>query len=306
MEYLLANGIAASIALILAVILTIAGLMALSDRSGTPALVLFAIAVVMMYIFSWSSTHRIVPVNKSAIIVDRSSGEMVGGVIQSGVTKKAWTHKLYLYPSQSSFQWCPQVTPSVRGGAEVIITVCITMDASQINWQKQFLSYNGDVDTVLDGWLKDSVQSSIAVAISGYEPQQLTNERSNVETAIYDQLLVWLSNNSIPVKSVSLLNWQFTSTDMKATYEASQVSIAKIDAARNEQKAAQIQSETASLRKVSCDSAGFSEQQYCLGFLQLQWLQNLGTLPPNFILSLGGNASPAVSIPAQSPAPSVP
>ncbi len=73
--------------------------------------------------------------------------------------------------------------------------------------------------------------------------------------------------------------------------------MAKIDAARNEQTAAKIQSATADERKIACENAGFKSEQYCLGFLQLQWLQNLNELPSNFILNLGGSqAVPAVNM----------
>jgi hypothetical protein len=251
--------------------------------------------------FIFSSTHFVVEPNTTALIVDRSTGSTVGAMLTPGVHAKSWLQIKYVYPGQKNYVWCPQVTPSVKGGAEVVVTVCFTFDASAVNWQSQFLAYNGDDKVVFDGWLSENVQTSIASSIAAFVPQQLTDNRIAVENTISTNLLAWFAEKGVNLRMVALRNWQFTSPDMKAAYEAAQVSIAQIEKANNEQAAAKIQAVTASMRAESCSAAGFTNEQYCLGFLQLQWLQGLPSLPNNFVLSLGGN-TPAVTFPA-APAP---
>lgn len=306
MSVLFANGFAATGFIILTVVFLLATVFFLADSNYVTAFVTGLLTVLFVFSFGWSSTHRVVPANTSAILINRYTGQPSPHTLRPGVVEKAWSEQIFAYPGQTSYQWCPEVTPSVKGGAEISAKVCITMDASQIDWRKQYTSYNGGSDEVLTGWLSASVQSSIAQAVSQFEPSQLTNERVDVETAIYSQLIPWASENGVPVKSVSLLNWQFTSEKLRAQYEAAQVSVAKVDAANNENAAAKIQAQTASERAAACKNAGFTDQGMCLGFLQLQWLQNLSTLPDNFIISLGGTADPAVSFPALAPAPVVP
>jgi hypothetical protein len=302
MSVILANWLAA---LIFAAIFLVAGGLFLAavgdDNFQNDKGIAIVLALVFMIFsawgFSYSTTHYVVPANKVAIVIDMKTGQTVGGLRSPGVNSKSWIQKKLEYPGQMNYLWCPVVTPSVRGGAEVETTVCFTFDASKVDWEKQYRAYNGDETFVLNGWLNEFIQSTIAASISTFTPQQLTDERVKVEEAIKTNSLTWFTDNGIPLKTVTLRNWKFTSAEMTKAYEAAQVSVAKINAAENERKAAEVQVQTATLRYQACLEAGFTSQEFCLGFLQLQWLQNLPTLPNNFVLSLGGG-SPSVAFPA--------
>lgn len=308
MSVLLANGIAAALFFIASVILlvvigfVVSGINRYSEtKDVVGVLFLVGLLAVSLTVFGWSATHRVIEPNNVGIIVDRSNGSPLLNTYSAGVVHVGFTQQLYTFPAQKDYQWCPELTPSVKGGAEVTITVCVTLDAKNVPWFDQYTRFNGDVSVIQDGWTRKFAKTTVSNAISTFEPNQLTNERPAVEQAISLALKPYFDEMSITISNVNLYNWRFSDPDVQASYEAAQLSVAKVDAAKNEYAAAQIQSETADLRKQSCSNAGFSDQAICLQFLQLEWLRNIPELPANFILNLGGSTSPSFSVPVATP-----
>jgi hypothetical protein len=253
--------------------------------------------IFFIWAFLFGQTHALVAPNKTMLVVNRSTGLPVGGLRQPGITSiPLWTSLRYVYPSQSEYQWCPVFTPSIKNGVGVTMTICFTIDASQIDWLEQFQRYNGNEAVVTTAW-QNALQDQVAIAVSIYESRDLTNQRNVVTDAILTQLKPWFVPHGITVKQIGLKDWSFTSEAMNIAYEQAQLAQTKIDVANAELQAAQIQVQTAKIRRDACTAAGLTSEAACLQYLQLQWLAGLPQAPANLVVSLGGSA-PAIAFPA--------
>ncbi len=87
MSVIFASPVAAWIFFVAGVVLIVAALVLFSDRDtiigGIVAMVCW---VFVAYAFAWSSTHRVVPANNVAILINRSTGQTSGGVRQAGIS----------------------------------------------------------------------------------------------------------------------------------------------------------------------------------------------------------------------------
>jgi hypothetical protein len=270
-----------------------------------PAIPLFLVAVLCFWGSFWGQIHRLVKPNEVLLVIDRKTGQIIEPLRTSGITGvPLWTIKTYPYPAQTVYQWCPQFTPSSKGGASLITVVCFTADASQIDWIAQFKAFNGDEMTVRVGW-QNAVQTSVARAISGFNPRDLTDRRADVETEIYNQTIAWFTESGIPITMVGLKNWQFASEDANTAYDEALLSQTQIDVANSQQEAARIRADTqvivaqklADGQRLACQTAGMISETTCLEYLQLIWLSSSQN-QMNIVVVTGSDGNVPVAIPS--------
>ncbi|OGD69811.1 hypothetical protein A3A84_02010 [Candidatus Collierbacteria bacterium RIFCSPLOWO2_01_FULL_50_23] len=262
----------------------------------------------------WGQTHIVVRPNQYVLVIDRQTGEPIIPLRGAGVTEvPLWTWTRYEYPAQKDYQWCPTFTPSSKNGASLTVVVCFTTDASAIDWTAQFRSFNGDQDVVMAGW-QNAVQTDVASAFSKFDPRDLTNKRSDVETGIFQATFEWFKSHGISVTMVGLKNWQFASQAINDAYDQAQLSQTKVDVANAEKAAAQVEQETALIRaetqvkvvttlaagqRAACNTAGMVSETACLEYLQLVWLSQGGIDPSVVVITGGGDAAPVIALPAE-------
>lgn len=254
-------------------------------------------------------THAVVEPNTVLLVVDRNTGQPIMPLRTAGVTEiPLWTSVNYRYPAQTNFQWCPTFTPSSRNGAGLVTVVCFTADASKIDWVTQFKAFNGGEVVITAGW-QTAVQTTVANAISQFDPRDLTNRRADVETEIYRQTLEWFTGQGIPVTMVGLKDWRFASEAINQAYDQAQLAQTQIDVAEAENQAAMIRANTtlevaktlAVAQRQACTDAGMVSETACLQYLQLLWLSQT-TTDPTVVVVNGGDVAPAITIPSGAPA----
>lgn len=317
MSFLFANEWAAAVLFIIGVLAILAGLGMLLKGSSRrengqviAGVLVALIGVAALFGWYWSSTHFVVGANERAIVVSKQTGEVSPYVLAPGVQHIAWNEQYYTYPAQTLWQWAFKTQPSTASDSQPIsinASFIFTIDASQVAWASQYRQFNvTSGDSVTNAWLNAGIRSAIAQAVSPYKPSELTTKRFKVEASIFNAVKPIMDSIGVPLISVSLVNWNYDNADLAAQMDSSAASLAKIEIARNEQSAAQIQVQTAQLKRQQCDAMGFTDQDACLGYLQLVWLSGLPQLPSNFVLSLGPSTNTGVTFPVAAPPTAVP
>jgi hypothetical protein len=271
-----------------------------SDTSKWLAILPAILLVLSVWGFFYGQTHRFVRTNQVMLVIDQKTGQPIEPIRTSGVTSvPLWSSIKFVYPAQTVYQWCPVFTPSSKGGASLKTTVCFTADASKINWISQFKAFNGGEATIQAGW-QNAVQDSVAVAISAFDPRDMTNKRADVETAIYEQTKPILGKFGFPLEMVGLKDWRFESGDAQTAYDAALLSQTQIDVANSQQQAALIKAQTqvliAEKQHQACATAGMVSEMACLQYL---WMTG-GANPSTVILTVGGN-NPNIAVPVSTP-----
>lgn len=306
MEYYFANGVAATLFFILGLFLLGVALAVLinDDRDFSSARPWFALVSLcfMAALFGgwwWSSHHFAGKPNQSYLLIEQRTGQSTT-YTGAGIYQKEWTQSKYEFPGATSQQWCPELTPSVSGGAEVSTTICFTYSAQAVNWSQQYMAFNArDEASVYSSWLAYGIRSHVATAISAYPMMDLTNKRVEVEDAIYNSTKPIFEQMGVPLESVSMPNWTPSSQQTRLAFEQAQLSAALVQVAENQQNAARINAETSRISQASCQNAGFTSEQTCLDFLMLQWLSSGQNLPANLVLSVGSNLPLSYPVPTQ-------
>lgn len=274
-------------------------------------------AIICVGLWLWFSTSTVVAPNTTMLVVDSATGKPDPNMRKSGLVGVPFLgSQTFSYPTQTAFQWCPTYTPSVKGGAGVTLVICYTIDASEVDWLAEYLKYNGDVTVVTDGWQRETSQL-VAETIANYDPRQLTNERGDVVNALALKTAEWwVTRVRVAPQVIVLANWQFTNQALNEAYDQALLSQTQVDRAQFELEAARVQMDTAYVRadtqvevakrlaagqSLACQIANMNTTEACLEYLRVIWLNS--QTPQNLIVSVGGDANPAVAIPAAQPTP---
>ena len=311
--------VGAGVALIAGIVCLIFTIAALFNNRGERVLawVPGVAAVICGILWIWFSTSTVVAPNTTLLVVDSASGKPDPNLRKPGLVGVPFLgSQTFSYPTQTAWQWCPAYTPSVKGGASVTVTICYTVDASEVDWLAEYLKYNGDVTIVTDGWQRETSQL-VAETIANYDPRQLTNQRGDVVNALALKTAEWWATRvRVAPQVIVLANWQFANQALNDAYDQALLSQTQVDKANFELEAARVQMETAYVRadaqvevakrlavgqSEACRLASMNTTEACLEYLRVIWLNS--QTPQNLIVSVGGDANPAVAIPAAQATP---
>ncbi len=271
----------------------------------------------LVFGFLWfytGSTIAVAP-NKAVVVVNQGTGKPEAQLRYPGIQSVPWFFRdTFEYPYQSDWQWCPILTPSVKGGAGVTVNVCFTIDSTQINWAEQYARYNGGLDVITTAWQTEITQGT-ANATALFVPRDLTDNRNAVVEEIRRQTADAFEKLHVLPHIISLKTWQFTDKDLEAAYDQAFLSQTKIDQANFELQAAEIQQKTAGIQAdtqvevaqklanghlTACIIAKMTTSESCIAYLQLIWLNSQKA--NNLVVSVGGGNNPSVTFPAQTQA----
>lgn len=175
----------------------------------------------------WFQTHTIVPTQHIGVSKDTFS-QKLRGHYPSGIMAKPFFSSVYRFPSSSGFERCEQYTPAIKGSYGITLDLCFYYDTGNVDWVTE-INRTGSLDAnfIMNVW-RNSVVGNVAKSVKDYTPEELNDERFAVEQSLYANILPWFSERGVPLSSVSFKNWDFTSAEVGASFDASIVSQRKI------------------------------------------------------------------------------
>lgn len=297
--------IAAVVLAIIAIALLVWALAAFFDDHVAVAGVLL---MVTLFVFSsawWFQTHRIVATQYVGVSKAALSQELKG-LYQAGVIPKPFFGDVHQYPASSSFERCEQYTPAIKGSYGITLDLCFYYNTGNVDWLKE-VNRTGSLDAnyIMSVW-RNSIVGDVARSVKEYTPEALSDNRSDVEAEIFNNVSPWFAERGIPLVRVSFKNWDFTSPEVASSFDASIVSQRKIteqnallEAAKISRERERYEAETAKLvaewQKEALDELGL-EGQSAIDYLWIKMLSEQGKSPDVVIL---GAANAPVSIPMQ-------
>jgi hypothetical protein len=294
--------ILAVILLVLAGALAIGSISQLAEREKGAAAALAVSAVIAGVLGAWFQTHRIVP-TQYAGIGKNSFTQKLSGPYPSGIAPKPFFGSMYQYPASSALERCEQYTPAIKGSYGITLDLCLYYDAGNVNWVKE-VNRTGSLgaDRIMAVW-RNSIVGDVARSVKDFTPEALSDNRSEIEQAIFENISPWFKERGVPLTRVSFKNWDFTSEEVAKSFDASIVSQRKIteqtalfEAAKVSRKREEYEAETARLvaerQKDSLTLLGL-QGDAAVQYLWIKALTESNKTPD--VLILGTNAPIAIA-----------
>lgn len=257
----------------------------------------------------WFQTHRIVSTQYVGVSRATISQELEG-LYPAGIMTKPFLGAVYEYPASSNFERCEQYTPAIKGSYGITLDLCFYYDVGNVDWLKE-INRTGSLDAnyIMGVW-RNSIVGDVAKSVKEYTPEALSDNRSEVEQAIFENISPWFSERGISLTRVSLKNWDFTSDEVAKSFDASIVSQRKIteqtalfEAAKISREREKYEAETAKLvaewQKEALDELGLDGQQ-AIDYLWIKTFSEQGKTPDVLIL---GTTNTPISIPLNNKTP---
>lgn len=217
------------------------------DELGIPKKAVIGVTVVLLLLIGFSTSFRVVGVGKVGIITQfgKVTGERQSGAFfklpWQGVTKMD-------IQTQKEQQDASAATHDLQS---VNTTVAVNYHLTPLTARTVFQNIGTDYKLrVIDPIIQESVKSITA----RYDAADLIGKRSEVETALNDNLTSKLTDRGITVDNVSIVNFGFSQA-FDDSIEAKQVAQQKAQKANYDLQTAQLEAQANSVQ-----SAALSEQ----------------------------------------------
>lgn len=275
-------------------------------------LVFVGVSLMALFVGWYTGTHRLVPVNTTAVVVNRWNSQPEDETRNPGFTSVPLWAKVMEYPGQTNYEMCDDYTPSVKGGYEIATRICFYFDASRVDWHKQFVTYNkagySDLRVV---WV-NQLKQGISVAMAGYVPSELTEKRDEVVASITSSTADFFAKEGVQINKVTLFNWDFTSDQARSQYEQTmavqndilvQETQLQVSQKRRDVELYDIETTNLVLEQRAqgvteyLTSLGITDQSVISQVLTILYLEGLDVPPGTLILNTGDSA-PDVAVPA--------
>jgi hypothetical protein len=272
----------------------------------TGGAVLF-VSILLLLGTLWLQTHTIIPTQHVGITRNSVTQELKG-VYPSGIMSKPFFSSVYAYPASSNRQQCEVYTPAIKGSYGITVDICYYIDASKVDWVAEINATGAlNVDDIMGVW-RNSIVGDVAKSFKDYTPEQLNEQRFQVEEALKKNVVPWFENRNIPLVDVSFKNWDFTSEEVAKAFDESIVSQRKI----TEQSALLEAAKVSRQRELyEAETNLLVAQQNSQAFLELGlntpkskvdylWIKMLGEnnkLPSTIILQTGNEDVPVSVVP---------
>lgn len=301
--------IGASVAFLCTIGLLIWALAQMLDNNMGGAGILAVVAITCASTGLWLQTHRIIQTQYVGVSRATFSQELTG-LYQAGIMAKPFFGSVYEYPASSNYERCERYTPAIKGSYGITIDLCFYYDTGSVDWLKE-INYTGSLNAnaIMNVW-RNSVVSPVAKSVKEYTPEALSDNRSEVEQTIFENISPWFIERGVPLTRISFKNWNFTSSEVANRFDASIVSqrkiteqVALLEAAKISRKREKYEAETAKLvaewQKEALDELGL-EGQAAIDYLWIKTLSEQGKAPDVLIL---GTSGVPVSVPVNDKPP---
>ena len=207
--------------------LTFAALSAIVESETGGAIGFSAAGILCLIGALLFQTHTIIPA-QSVGITKNSISQQLAGPMSPGVVSKPFFGKLYYYPWAASYEQCRPYTPALKGSYGITVDLCFYFNTQQVDWLQE-VNRTGTLkaEEIINVW-GNSVVGAVARSVKDYTPEELSDNRSEVESAIYENVLPWFTERGIPLTRVSFVNWDFTSPEVAKSFDESIVSQRRI------------------------------------------------------------------------------
>lgn len=200
----------------------------------------FVAIIILVICWYTAATGFFVPVNQVALLVDNANGTVIGNKLPAGIQHRSILNTDYLlYPAATEQEWCADYTPSIQGGFEVKLTICVYYDASNTDWASIFSKTNKRSDGEVYAYWQNQLRSTVAETVKTLQRVDLTDNRATVQESLKKAMGTWFNELGIAVISVKLPNWDFTSDSVRQAFDDNATSQAGLlQAKANLEKAA--------------------------------------------------------------------
>lgn len=265
-----------------------------NSREFKAAFAVGTIPLVILCLFL--QTRTVVPAQQVGVTRSTFSQEL-SGELQPGINSKPFIGGLYTFPNSQSTEYCTKYTPSLKGSYGVTLDLCYYIDTTNVDWLQE-IDRTGSLDSnaIWMVW-RNSVVSAVAEAIKQYTPEQVSENRSLVESRIFENVLPWFTERGIPLVNVSLVDWDFTSETVAATFDESIVSqrriteqVALLEAAKVSRDRQLYEAETAQIvaqaQEQMLTNLGFTGTE-AINYLWITLFKEQETTPDLFVIPSG-------------------
>lgn len=220
-------GIGAVVLFVGFVVVLVWALIQFSDNEMIEAIILAGIAIVCFGGGWFFQTYRIVTTQYVGVSKATFS-QKLDGLYPAGLVSKPFFGAVYEYPASTSYERCEQYTPAIKGSYGITLDLCFYYDTSHVDWLKE-IHRTGSLDAnyIMGVW-RNSVVGDVAKSVKDYTPEALSDNRSEVEQSIFENISPWFNERGVSLVRVSFKNWDFTSEEVAKSFDASIVSQRKI------------------------------------------------------------------------------
>lgn len=255
-----------------------------------------AVLVFLVAGAAWS-VRQVYP-NQRGVVINAITADVGNTVLEPGMHNLGLFGNLHQFPAASEVQLCNNFTPSVKGGYGVVLSVCYYANTTQVNWVEQYRKYNTlDYNALTAIWF-NKLTPLVASTVKDYNPQDLTDRREAILLSLAEVSAPVFTTDGVELGYVSLVNWDFTSPEIKAAFDKSAVANtlvaeerAKLAAAEKRREREMYEAETAnavaSQYIKGIQSLGMKSEDV-MQYLTIRTLIEQGTLP-QVVISVGGS-----------------
>jgi hypothetical protein len=264
----------------------------------------FGVAALLLALSGlWVQTHTIVP--SQFVGVSRNSvTQELRAPLNPGIVSKPFFGRVYHYPWATSYEQCRTYTPALKGSYGITVNLCFYFNTQGVDWTGE-INRTGlfKSEEIFNVW-GNSVVSDVARSVKDYTPEELSDNRSAVESAIFENVSQWFAERGVPLLRVSFVNWDFTSPEVAKSFDESIVSqrriteqTALLEAAKISRERMMYEAETSRMvseqQKQSLDTLGL-EGDAAIEYMWIKLLQDADKVPDVVIL---GTANQSIAVP---------
>lgn len=293
------------------VVLVIVVLAASFNGQAKGCSTLACVVAVLLSVVGWvySSTHAVIPVNQTAVVVNTMQQKVDGEMRPSGLIDiPLWSARVQYYPAQVSYNLTEDEVPAIYGGTAITFTIVYVSDASKIDWKKQYLRQGEiDPDKMFQVW-RHKRSSAVSAAVGDVTIADLTTKLDTVGAKIYEKVKPAFDEEGYPLTRVAIKFWDYQNKQAGVLLdEKTAAAKADLEAAKLEQQAALIRADTANQVLVK-QTQGLKQAMDALGIVDTQTrgtimqtfmlIQYLATHPNSMVvISTGGASGPTMLAP---------
>lgn len=254
--------------------------------------------VVIFLLYTFSCTHFITAINEKSIVIDWTRGKLIG-TYTSGLNKKPFFSKVINRPSNPQMEVGITYAPSVKGGYEINCTFTLYVDASKVDWGKQYTRYGmEDFEDIKRLW-HNKTKTMLADIVKACAPQEITENRAKIQKLALDAFKTYFDSEEIPLVDLQFVNWDFSDQNIKNAFNNAVKEQTQKATAQANLDASDIQIQTmekmAAAKRKAIDILGLEDQNAISNWLIIQYLNEHPNSTQNIILNIGGGSvSPAI------------
>ena len=213
------------------------------------------------------------------------------------------------YPGQTDYQWCPEFTPGVQGGIEIKATICMRLNLSNVDWRNQYIRWRKNDVEIFDAW-RNEIAPLVASVFSQVSPLSIREDRLGVTERVGAAISGWFSQESVPVSKFALVNWDFTSDDVRAQYDSQVTNTLRQEAVQAARRTAeqerdlelynvetyrQVSASRASAEREALSILGLSDTERVYYLIQSRLVSYLeSSKDASVVVTVGGDGAPFV------------